>query len=92
MLAYTWPVLLTADHTFVERWIEGHNLAAAALGKPLLLEEFGNIATGGAANLTTLCDPLYRYASSVVLQWSWSCNSVLERVAAGCEEPHRHDT
>ncbi len=55
-------ISLIADHSFVERWIEGHNLAAAALGKPLLLEEFGNIATGGAANLTALRDPLYKCA------------------------------
>ncbi len=48
------------DTGFPARWIEGHNLAAAALGKPLLLEEFGNIATGDAANLTRVRDPLYR--------------------------------
>jgi hypothetical protein len=53
---------MIADHSFVEHWIEGHNLASAALGKPLLLEEFGAIATGGAANLTRLRDPLYRCA------------------------------
>lgn len=48
-----------ADDSFVQKWIEGHVLAAAALGKPLLLEEFGNIAHGDAANLTRVRDPLY---------------------------------
>jgi hypothetical protein len=42
--------------------MEGHMLAAAALGKPLLLEEFGNIAFGDAANLTLVRDPLYMCA------------------------------
>ena len=49
-----------ADTGFSERWIEGHQLAAAALGKPLVLEEFGKIATGDAANLTRTRDPVYR--------------------------------
>ena len=46
----------SADTGFSARWIEGHQLAAAALGKPLVLEEFGKIATGTAANLTRLRD------------------------------------
>jgi hypothetical protein len=50
-----------ADPGFSERWIEGHQLAAAALGKPLVLEEFGKIATGTAANLTRTRDPVYSY-------------------------------
>lgn len=52
--------LLSADKGFPVRWIEGHTLAAAAIGKPLILEEFGYVATGDAANLTRVRDPLYK--------------------------------
>lgn len=50
----------SADSGFSARWIEGHQLAAAAIGKPLLMEEFGKIATGGASNFTAVRDPIYR--------------------------------
>jgi hypothetical protein len=56
-----------ADTGFPERWIEGHTLAAEALGKPLLLEEFGQIAMGNAANLTRVRDPLYKCSMRLML-------------------------
>lgn len=59
---------LPADTGFAARWIEGHNLAAAAFGKPLLLEEFGNIAMGNNANITRVRDPLYRCAVQHLVQ------------------------
>lgn len=48
-----------ADTGFPARWIEGHQLAAASLGKPLIMEEFGKVATGDAANLTAVRDPVF---------------------------------
>ena len=67
---------LNTDTGFSERWIEGHQLAAAALGKPLVLEEFGKIATGTAANMTRLRDPVYRCeAFNIQHCWQPVCSS-----------------
>ncbi len=50
--------LYTADPTFPSRWLEGHVLAAAAIGKPLILSEIGTIA--GPINILTVRNPLFR--------------------------------
>jgi hypothetical protein len=77
--------LLHADTGFSERWIEGHQLAAAALGKPLVLEEFGKIATGTAANMTRLRDPVYRWEA--MEQQSTPCLHTVALADQKCQPP-----
>lgn len=79
--------LLHADTGFSERWIEGHQLAAAALGKPLVLEEFGKIATGTAANMTRLRDPVYRWEA--MEQQSAPCLRTVALAAQTCQPPQQ---
>ena len=51
-----------ADTEFIPLWIDGHIKAAEALGKPLILEEFGKIASQDPTNITAVRDPVYRCA------------------------------
>ena len=49
-----------ADAKFEPLWFEGHSLAAKALGKPLVLEEFGKVASQDPANITAVRDPVFK--------------------------------
>ena len=54
-------LLCSADLSFIPLWLNGHILAAAQLGKPLILAEFGKVATpGNALNLSETRNPIYQ--------------------------------
>ena len=67
MKAEVWTIRQTftcprADPTFLSSWLDGHSKAAAALGKPLVLEEFGKVATQDAHNISATRDPIFKCA------------------------------
>lgn len=51
---------VSADPRFLPLWLDGHIKAAAALGKPLVLEEFGKIASQDPLNISTTRDPVFK--------------------------------
>ena len=56
--------VLCADPTFLPLWFDGHITASQAIGKPLVLEEFGVDASTNATNISETRDPVFRCAPS----------------------------
>ncbi len=48
-----------ADPSFLPLWFSGHIAASQATGKPLVLEEFGRIASTDATNISITRDPVF---------------------------------
>ena len=49
-----------ADPSFLPLWFDGHFTASQAIGKPLVLEEFGVDASTDPMNISETRDPVFR--------------------------------